>query len=144
MKHEKVDLYTALHLAAENLNDLLWKKHVSVEIPENGCIEFSGDLEWTMEALINLMKNCMDHSHSGGIVHCDYSGIRSMLKSGYGTTGQVLIRRICRTFLNGFIGADVLWEMESESGWLLLDLFLNCRTESLPPIICKTAVRVLK
>lgn len=74
LKHEKVDLYTALHLAAENLNDLLWKKHVSVEIPENGCIEFSGDLEWTMEALINLMKNCMDHSHSGGIVHCDYSG----------------------------------------------------------------------
>lgn len=46
LKHEKVDLYTALHLAAENLNDLLWKKHVSVEIPENGCIEFSGDLEW--------------------------------------------------------------------------------------------------
>ena len=26
LKHEKVDLYTALHLAAENLNDLLWKK----------------------------------------------------------------------------------------------------------------------
>lgn len=72
-KQEQVDLYTALNLAAENLSDLLRKKHISVEIPENGCIEFSGDLEWTMEALMNLMKNCMEYSQSGGIVHCGYS-----------------------------------------------------------------------
>lgn len=26
------------------------------------------------EAFINLMKNCMEHSQPGGIVHCDYSG----------------------------------------------------------------------
>lgn len=74
LKHERVDLYTALNLAAENLNDLLQDSHISIEIPENGCIEFFGDLEWTMEAFINLMKNCMEHSQSGGIVHCEYSG----------------------------------------------------------------------
>ena len=74
LKHERVDLYTALNLAAENLNDLLQDSRSSIEIPENGCIEFFGDLEWTMEAFINLMKNCMEHSQPGGIVHCDYSG----------------------------------------------------------------------
>ena len=74
LKHERVDLYTALNLAAENLNDLLQDSHISIEIPENGCIEFFGELEWTMEAFINLMKNCMEHSQPGGIVHCDYSG----------------------------------------------------------------------
>ena len=74
LKHERVDLYTALNLAAENLNDLLQDSHISIEIPENGCIEFFGDMEWTMEAFINLMKNCMEHSQPGGIVHCDYSG----------------------------------------------------------------------
>lgn len=74
LKHERVDLYTALNLAAENLNDILQDSHISIEIPENGCIEFFGDLEWTMEAFINLMKNCMEHSQSGGIVHCEYSG----------------------------------------------------------------------
>ena len=74
LKHERVDLYTALNLAAENLIDLLQDSHISIEIPENGCIEFFGDLEWTMEAFINLMKNCMEHSQSGGIVHCEYSG----------------------------------------------------------------------
>ena len=59
---------------ADNLNDLLRKNHISVDIPENGCIEFWGDLEWTMEALINLIKNCMEHSKPSGVVHCDYSG----------------------------------------------------------------------
>ena len=74
LKREKVDLYTVLNLAAENLNDLLRKNRICVDIPENGCIEFEGDLEWTMEALINLIKNCMEHSKPGGVVHCDYSG----------------------------------------------------------------------
>lgn len=73
LKYEKVDIYTALSLAAENLIDLLRENHISIEIPENGCVEFAGDLEWTMEACINLMKNCMEHSQPGGIVHCDYS-----------------------------------------------------------------------
>lgn len=27
-----------------------------------------------MEALINLIKNCMEHSKPDGVVHCDYSG----------------------------------------------------------------------
>ena len=73
LKFQKVDIYTALTLAAENLNDLLSEKNVSVVIPEKGCMEFSGDLEWSMEALINLMKNCMEHSPSGGHIYCDYT-----------------------------------------------------------------------
>ena len=74
LKREKIDLYTVLNLASDNLNDLLRNNHITVDIPENGCIEFLGDLEWTMEALINLIKNCMEHSKPGGVVHCEYSG----------------------------------------------------------------------
>ena len=73
LAREKVDIYTALSLAAENLADLLAENHVSVDIPEKGCVEFTGDLEWTMEALMNLMKNCMEHSPAEGTVHCDYT-----------------------------------------------------------------------
>ena len=69
-----MDVYTVLNLAAENLNDLLLKANISVEIPDNGCIEIYGDMEWTMEALMNLMKNCMEHSGQGGTIHCSYSG----------------------------------------------------------------------
>ncbi len=73
LEREPVDLYTALSLAAENLEQLLVKKGISVEIPERGCIEITGDLEWTMEAFLNVMKNCMEHSKPGQSVHCDYS-----------------------------------------------------------------------
>ena len=73
MEFSKVDIYTALNLAAENLNDLLLKENVSVDIPDHGCIEIYGDIEWIMEALMNLMKNCMEHSKHGETIHCDYS-----------------------------------------------------------------------
>jgi len=69
----KVDIYTVLTLATENLNELLVEKSVSVLIPDNGCIEMDGDLEWTMEAFINVIKNCIEHSAPGSVIHCDYS-----------------------------------------------------------------------
>lgn len=73
LKHENVDIYTVLNLAAENLSDLLQKEQITVDIPEKGCVEVIGDTEWTMEALMNLMKNCMEHTQPGGMIHCDYS-----------------------------------------------------------------------
>ena len=30
------------------------------------------DRDWTMEAIMNLMKNCMEHD-PGGCVHCSYA-----------------------------------------------------------------------
>lgn len=74
LEHSKVDIYTALTLAADNLSDLLQKENVSVSIPDKGCIEVTGDMEWTMKAFLNLIKNCMEHSPQGGTIHCDYSG----------------------------------------------------------------------
>lgn len=73
LEHSKVDIYTALTLAADNLSDLLQKENVSVSIPDKGCATVIGDMEWTMEAFLNLIKNCMEHSPQGGTIHCDYS-----------------------------------------------------------------------
>lgn len=73
LEHSRVDVYTALNLAADNLDDLLRKENISVSIPDKGCMEITGDMEWTMEAFLNLIKNCMEHSPRGGTVHCDYS-----------------------------------------------------------------------
>lgn len=73
LESSNVDIYTALTLAVENLNELLKEKNVSVSVPNKGCIEIDGDLEWTMEAFINVIKNCIEHSDCGGTIHCDYS-----------------------------------------------------------------------
>lgn len=68
-----VDVYTVLNLAAENLAGLLEEARIQVEIPDCGSIIFPGDLEWTMEALMNLMKNCLEHSPAGSCIRCSYS-----------------------------------------------------------------------
>lgn len=73
LEQKQVDIYTVLNLAADNLSELLEKKQVTVDIPEHGCISICGDMEWTMEAFLNLLKNCMEHSEPGGTIHCDYA-----------------------------------------------------------------------
>lgn len=71
LQKEEIDVYTVLVLAADNLQELLIKYGVSVDIPELGEMAIYADLDWTMEEVINLMKNCMEHS-AGGTIHCSY------------------------------------------------------------------------
>ncbi len=68
----EVDIFTALTLAADNLEELLAQKNVSVEIPEAEAVTITGDPGWTMEAFMNLLKNCMEHAPAGSTIHCSY------------------------------------------------------------------------
>ncbi len=68
---EKIDIYTVLVLAADNLQELFAESGTSIDIPEQGEMAVTADLDWTMEAVINLMKNCMEHNR-GGTIHCAY------------------------------------------------------------------------
>lgn len=61
-----VDAYTALTLAAETLSGLPEMQKTPIEIMQHGPAGFLGDLDWTVEALINLMKNCAEHSPGAG------------------------------------------------------------------------------
>lgn len=69
---EEVDVFTLLVLAADNLQELLCSANTSVEIPEAGEVPILADLDWTMEAIMNLMKNGMEHS-LGGTIYCSYA-----------------------------------------------------------------------
>ena len=72
LQKDKVDVFTALVLAADNLQELFAGSDTSIDIPEFGEAVITADLEWTMEALMNLMKNCMEHNR-GGTIHCSYA-----------------------------------------------------------------------
>ena len=72
LQRKEVDVFTLLVLAADNLQELLDASGTSVEIPEQGGMAVTADLDWTMEAVMNLMKNCMEHG-KGGEVHCSYA-----------------------------------------------------------------------
>lgn len=71
LKKEEIDVFTVLVLAADNLQELLDESGTGIDIPELGEMAISADLEWTMEAVMNLMKNCMEHN-PGGTIHCYY------------------------------------------------------------------------
>jgi len=71
LKKERTDIFTLLVLAADNLQELLTAANVTVDIPENGEMAVTADLDWTMEAVSNLMKNCMEHN-KGGTIYCTY------------------------------------------------------------------------
>ncbi len=68
---EETDVFTLLVLTADNLQELFAESGTSADIPELGEMAVTIDLDWTMEAVINLMKNCMEHNR-GGTIHCSY------------------------------------------------------------------------
>lgn len=72
LERKEVDVFTLLMLAFENLEELFRESGVSVDIPEGEGAVISADLDWTMEAVMNLMKNCMEHTPPGGKVSCSY------------------------------------------------------------------------
>ncbi len=72
LEPKKTDVFTALTLAADNLQELLKDAGVAVNIPEAGEVRVWADMDWTMEAMMNLMKNCMEHTAFGGTVFCAY------------------------------------------------------------------------
>lgn len=69
---QEVDVFTVLSLAADNLQEVLRSAGVSVDIPEIGGIRVKADLDWTMEAVMNLLKNCAEHAPQGSAIHCSY------------------------------------------------------------------------
>lgn len=64
------DLYTLLMMAADNLESLAESAGVTMDIPELEPIPVTCDPDWTMEALLNLMKNCVEHAPAGSAVRC--------------------------------------------------------------------------
>lgn len=72
LEKKAVDVFTLLMLAADNLQELFAQAGVCVRIPESGETIVYADLDWTMEAVMNLLKNCMEHTPPGGSVHCSY------------------------------------------------------------------------
>lgn len=72
LDRKPTDAFTLLALAADNLYELSVQSGVSVDVPKLGEAEICVDLEWSMEAVMNLMKNCMEAAEAGTVVHCFY------------------------------------------------------------------------
>lgn len=67
-KREKVLLQDVLHIATEALSDKLENQALEIEGDENAV--FYGDKDWTGEALINIIKNAIEHG--GGRINIQF------------------------------------------------------------------------
>lgn len=72
LDRKPTDVFTILSLASDNLYELFERKGVFIDVQEMGMVDVNVDLDWTMEAAMNLMKNCMEASEAGTTVHCSY------------------------------------------------------------------------
>lgn len=61
---EKVDVYTMLQLSVEGLEELITAKNLEIKLSHQGSLFFVGDMEWSIEAFSNLIKNCLEHGRT--------------------------------------------------------------------------------
>ena len=97
------DVFTILSLASDNLYELSMQKGVLIEVPEMGEMNINVDLNWTMEAVMNLMKNCMEAAGTGTAVHCSYEKNPLYVQIRIWDEGGDLQERIYHICLSGSI-----------------------------------------
>ena len=68
MKKSKVSLAELVQLSTESLEIPMELKNQSLLVDCQPAASFNGDLKWMKEALMNIVKNCMEHTPEGGIV----------------------------------------------------------------------------
>ncbi len=70
-KEEKVSLQTLINKSCSTLLVPIELRGQELVINANG--DFIGDLSWTCEAMGNIVKNCMEHTHEGGKIEVETS-----------------------------------------------------------------------
>lgn len=66
MKKEKVSVAKVVAKAAESIMIPLEIRNQLFEYVSTGNEHFTGDFNWTVEAVSNIIKNCMEHTPEGG------------------------------------------------------------------------------
>lgn len=72
LKQDNVDVYTLLELSVEALESQIRRKEIEVVLPNHPEISFTGDLDWSVEVFINLIKNSIEHMPDRGRLSFHY------------------------------------------------------------------------
>lgn len=73
-KEEKVPLIEPVEIALSSLSMKINEKEQKINVKgENKSHYFNGDVDWTAEALVNIIKNCIEHGYEEGEVDIELS-----------------------------------------------------------------------
>jgi signal transduction histidine kinase len=73
LKSEPVDMRRLIERALEPLQIPLEIKRQRLEVHGEAEASFTGDLNWSAEAVTNVVKNCVEHTPEGGKIKITYS-----------------------------------------------------------------------
>ena len=109
-KSEPVDVRRLIERALEPLQIPLEIKKQRLEVHGEEDASFTGDLNWSAEALTNVVKNCVEHTPEEGKIEITYAANALYAEStvsddGEGITGQDL-PNIFNRFYRGAIAGE--------------------------------------
>lgn len=72
-KQKKIKVEQLISMALDPIKIPVEIKEQIILISGEEDVTFSGDLNWTVEALVNLIKNCVEHTPQGGTIELSYA-----------------------------------------------------------------------
>lgn len=69
LQQQTVPVAEVIKRAAATLAVPMELREQQLHVSLNGDETFTGDLSWSVEAIANILKNCMDHTPNGGEIH---------------------------------------------------------------------------
>ncbi|MCM3620378.1 HAMP domain-containing histidine kinase [Sutcliffiella horikoshii] len=72
-KKDKVSVRDLIERAVQPVLIPMDIKEQTLLVEGDGSVTFTGDTHWTAEALINILKNCVEHTSEGGQVFISFS-----------------------------------------------------------------------
>ena len=72
LEYKPINVDELVCVAVEPLHLMIEKKNQQLFIKDNSSVFFIGDFHWTSEAILNIVKNCSEHTPNGGTISIDY------------------------------------------------------------------------
>lgn len=73
LERKPIDIYSMLQLAVEALDEISREKEIEIILFNQEEIQYIGDMDWSIEAFLNIIKNCIEHTPRGGNIYIEYS-----------------------------------------------------------------------
>lgn len=72
-KEEQLEISDLLEAAGDSLGEMLKTRQITFTIREGNTCSLYADRQWTEEAILNILKNCAEHTPEGGRITASYS-----------------------------------------------------------------------
>lgn len=72
-KKENINVKELINSCISKLNIIIEIKNQNIQINGDEKIYFKGDFNWMQEAIINIIKNCLEHTDENGVIVINFS-----------------------------------------------------------------------